>query len=79
MARRPVLDSYEYYLYSFYQDLSASRSASMAGPLPIPVSEILAYCELFKIQTIHERAQVFRSVTSLDNVYLTHVSKKNAK
>lgn len=51
----------------------------MAGPLPIPVSEILAYCELFKIQTIHERAQVFRSVTSLDNVYLTHVSKKSAK
>ena len=67
------------YYYSVYQDISGSRNVSMAGALPIPVSEILAYCELFKIQTLHERAQAFRFVSTLDIAYLTHISKKNAK
>ncbi len=79
LQNRPTLDNRQRYYYKIYQDLSGSRGTSMVGALPIPVAQILAYCELFKIHPLHERAQIFQYVQQMDSVFLTHVAKKHAK
>lgn len=79
LLSRPTLDTHQAYHYSIYQDISGSRAISPAGAMPIPVTEILAYCDLFKIDTLHERAQIFRYVTQMDSAYLAHVASKTSK
>lgn len=51
----------------------------MAGPLPVPVSEILAYCLLFQIDNLTERERIFKYVNRLDSVYLDHAAKSSKK
>ena len=48
----------------------------MAGPLPLKLSEIVAYCELFQIRSVTERERLFDIITSLDDVYLEYVANK---
>ena len=74
-----MLDVRQQYYYDAYRAVSRSRSMSMAGPLPIPVSEILSYCILFKIDNLTERERIFRFVTRLDEAYLEHVESKRKK
>lgn len=74
---RPELDYRQAYYYSAYQCMSRSRNAGMGGALPIPVSEILAYCELFYIAQLDERARLFRYVNSLDNAYLDWAAERS--
>lgn len=49
----------------------------MGGPLPVPVSEILAYCQLFYIAKLNERERLFRYINSLDNAYLDYVGEQS--
>jgi len=74
---RPVLDHRQAYYYVAYQAMARSRNAGMAGALPIPVSEILAYCELFYIAQLDERARLFRYVNRLDNAYLDWAAERS--
>lgn len=69
----------QYYYYTAYQALTRSRTVSMAGPLPIPISEILSYCILFQIDNLTERERILRFVNRLDSVYLEHVATQQAK
>lgn len=48
----------------------------MAGALPIPVNQILAYCDLYQIAELNERDRIFRYVNRLDEAYLKHVAEK---
>ncbi len=77
MRDRPVLDFRQSYYYNAYQSIARSRNAGMAGPLPIPVSEILAYCNLFQIVKLDERERIFRYINCLDNAYLDHAAEKS--
>jgi hypothetical protein len=52
---------------------------SAVGVLPIPISVIRDYCELFYITSIEQRDRIFRYVSAMDNTYLERVSKKQAK
>lgn len=49
----------------------------MGGPLPVPISEILAYCHLFYITNVDEREQLLRYVVSIDNAYLEHAAEQS--
>lgn len=64
-----------YYL-KVYGGLRGSRRVGPAGGLPIPVSEILAYCELFYIQKLQERERIFHHVAALDACFLKHVNDR---
>jgi hypothetical protein len=79
LQSRPKLDQRQVYYYNAYQQMSRSRSAGMGGALPIPVTEILAYCELFYIAQLDERERIFRYVNRLDDAYLAHVAEKTKK
>jgi hypothetical protein len=72
-----VLDFRQSYYYNTYQSLSRSRNAGMGGAMPIPVSEILAFCNLFYIAQLNERERIFRYVNSLDNAYLEYQAEKS--
>ena len=62
-----------------FEDLSSSRSFSMSGPLPVPVSEIKSYCEMFEIDGVSLRSRVLRQVQNLDRAYLTILQKHRAE
>lgn len=59
-----------------FQAVSRSRNAGMAGALPVPVSEILAYCDLYQIAELNERDRIFRYVNRMDEAYLKHTAEK---
>ncbi|MCQ8781723.1 hypothetical protein NPA30_05955 [Aurantimonas sp. CSK15Z-1] len=51
-------------------DLSASRSLVMGGEGPIPLSEILAYCQMFGVNDVDERGDFLRVIRAMDEAYL---------
>lgn len=58
-----------------YGELSRHR----AGPLvPIPLSEIVAYCALAEVTDPEARLRLARLVGALDQVWLTWARKKGA-
>lgn len=77
LEERPELDFRQQWYYTAYQSISRSRSVGMGGPLPVPVSEILAYCQLFYIAKLNERERLFRYINSLDNAYLDYVGEQS--
>lgn len=67
---RPVLTMYESYFKGIFFTLSDSRSYSDTGnPMPIPVSEIKSYCEMFYINRLEERTVLMRLVQEMDQTY----------
>ena len=77
LENRPLINDRLGYYYAAFNRLSRSRDASMAGPLPIKASEILAYCTLFNIQTVEERERIFDHIANLDDAYLEHVKTRS--
>lgn len=61
-----------------FEELSSSRNFSMSGPMPIPVSEIKSYCEMFEIDGVSLRGRVLRQVQGMDRTYLGIISKSRA-
>jgi hypothetical protein len=77
LASRPTLKPRLGYYYAAYNRLSRSRDASMAGPLPIKVSEVLAYCTLLEIRNVEERVRLFDHIACLDDAYLEYLKNRN--
>lgn len=77
LLTRPSLDLRQVFYYNVYQEVTRSRNAGAGGALPIPVTEILAYCELFYIAQLEERTRLFRYINRLDDAYLDHVAEKS--
>lgn len=50
---------------------------SQVGPLEIPISEVLAYCELFKVHDLHDRTRIFKFVKRIDRAYLEVIAEKH--
>lgn len=73
---RPKLDFRQVYYYNAFQAMSSSRTAGMSGAMPIPLTEIVAYCNLFYIAQLEEREQLLRYVSSMDRVYLEFAAKQ---
>lgn len=76
LKSRPELDLRQVYFYNAYQRVAGSRRASMAGALPIPISEIKAYAEYLHIDDVDLRELLLDRITFLDGVYLEQVAEK---
>lgn len=59
-----------------YSVLSASRPTGFSGPLPIPLSEVAAYIELYEVA---DRERFVRLVRALDDAYLAEHYRKHAR
>ncbi len=79
MKDRPEIDPTLIFFYEAFHDLSTSRPVSQAGPLPIPISEVLAYCEFYQIHDLDFRSTLLGLVKRMDGQYLESFHKKTAK
>lgn len=74
---RPKIEARDVWAFHAFTALSGSRSTTggMApSPLPIAVSEVLAYCNLASIAEGWPRMAFARLVRALDAVYLEHAA-----
>jgi len=56
--------------------LSDSRAILQGGVGPVPLSEMLAYMQMFEINDLDEREHFTKMVKALDRVYVKHVNEK---
>jgi hypothetical protein len=64
----------QYYLRIF-QELAGSRGYSQSGtPLPLPLSEIRAYCDFFEITSLQEKTLLWKMIRRLDSAFVSTVS-----
>jgi hypothetical protein len=77
LLARPRLRQQDGEYYLAYQTLDDGRTAGMAGPNPIAIADIEAYCNLTGIASRRERLKYLRLVRRLDQVYLSHWAEKN--
>lgn len=71
---RPALrDSHRHQLEAFYE-ISAGRVVGETV-CPIPVSEILAYAQLMRIDNLADREWLFTCIRRLDAAFLEQVAK----
>lgn len=62
-----------------FTDLSRSRPVGM-GVSAIPISEIKAYCEMFGITDLNERADLLFIIQQMDEEFMNYVcNSKNNK
>lgn len=76
IQNRPTLDDHLVFYFEAFQDLSRSRSYSQAGPQPIAMGEVLAYCQMFDIQGYEFRKRLLALVQALDRTYREVVSEQ---
>lgn len=79
LASRPEMHDLGGQLMQAFNVLSSSRQYGMNGPLPITISDIAAYCQLFAITVTDERADFLATMQRLDGAYLASVAKANDK
>lgn len=77
LQNRPVLSPNLWYYRDIYAEVSGSRHYSMDGsPLPIPISEVLAYCEMFGVADMDARERLFKMIRTMDNTFREAISKQ---
>lgn len=70
---KPWLGDY----YKAFNLLSTSRQLGMGAAGAIPMSEMMAYFEVFEVHDLDERETTITMIKALDSVYLKHVNKKS--
>lgn len=84
-ANVPVLDNipevlpHARWVWEAFWKLSSRRLFNEQGPQPIPISEILAYCELTGVTEPVFRDDLLSVVVMLDGMYLAHAAKEREK
>lgn len=76
-SKERVLDEAQEWSEAFYY-LTASRPMGMDGPIPIPVSEVDAYCRLIGTPQL-ERQAFLRMIRRLDIGYLELIEKQRSQ
>ena len=79
LLNKPDVSQFEQPFYDAFNTLSGSRHWTMAGPAPIPLSEILAYLKIQNIDDIEERDEYVSLVRALDAEYLDIIQKRTTK
>lgn len=78
LDERPELFPDIQWIWEAFQVLGRSRPYGYGGPLPIPTSEVLAYCQLRGIHTWDDREDLIYFVNVLDNEWISDQYKKQA-
>jgi len=63
----PTLEPHLAYYYDQYQELARSRAYTEGQPLPIPVSELLAHCQLHQLSVTD--SEELREMSSCSTEY----------
>ena len=79
MKNRPVLSRWVTDEYKAFSTLSTSRPQGMGGAGYIPVSEMLAYCQMAGIRLIAERERFMRLMQGMDRVFMDFLKEKREK
>ncbi len=58
------------YWYHVFGVLHPSRGVGLEGPRTIPLSEIEAYCALFRISDLEDREELVTIIRAVDLAYL---------
>lgn len=78
MANKPMVMDEAAAFYNAYILLQSSRTFDFNGnPNAIPLSEILAFCNLFGYDTLEERHSVLKFVRVCDKTYLDEKGARN--
>jgi len=77
-SRPEMLTGSGRYLEAFWT-LSRGRGQGLSGPLPIAVSEVLAYLTMIEEYSVSERLRILRLIQSLDGAYLDYAASKISK
>jgi len=65
----PTLEPHLAYYYDQYQELARSRAYTEGQPLPIPVSELLAHCQLHQL-SVTDSEELREYVFMFDRIWL---------
>ena len=80
LKSRPRLQNQDAVYYRAFTTLSQSRpSGGMGGRSAIPISEILAFCQLVGIASKEERLKYLSLIQELDQICLEHWAEESAK
>jgi hypothetical protein len=72
LREKPKLSEDDADYYEAFKSLSGARVYTEVGPQPIPVSEVLAYCEFLNITDQFERQAILRIMQAMDSAYIEH-------
>lgn len=76
LETKPALHSDLAADYEAFVVLSSCRPVSGMGISPIPLTDILAYMNMFSIHKYSQRHEFLRRIKILDNTWLSFQSKK---
>lgn len=76
LANRPALNKWVLNYWAGFHLLNASRPLGPSGVGPIPLSEIVAYCEMFQVDDMDERERFVTMIRALDAAYLKRQAEK---
>jgi hypothetical protein len=80
LRNRVRLSPVESYFRDVFRALSRSRTITEKGfPRPLPISEILSYCQLFHIDRLDARETLLTYVQEQDAKYIEVVSQQVAE
>lgn len=79
LDRMPKVPFYLQSIWEAFSILSGSRPASMSGALPIPMTELLAYCTLKRVDDPDDIDDLIYFIREMDAAYLNWCNKRQSK
>lgn len=78
LENRPALTLWTAGDYEAFQKLSSSRPLGMGGAGSIPISEISAYCALYRMEDLDDVDRFVTMIKALDSEYLQWMHDKSS-
>ena len=75
LDNRPKLLLHSLFIWNAFWDLHGGRTQGF-GPSPIQLTEIIAWCDLFEVET-SDRLEMFRFIRAMDQVYFKFYSERS--
>ncbi len=76
LRTKPPLSSGGMALLQAFNILDSARQLYEGGPQALPVSEVLAYLEIAKVDGVEDRMLFLNMVKTLDVIYLNHYAEQ---
>jgi len=78
-SEKPQLFSDLVWIWEAFHYLNSVRPLGFSGPLPIPASEVLAYCTLKGVRSDEDLDDLLLLLPLLDRRWLSHHYEEDAK
>lgn len=77
IVERPELEPHELPYWDAFTTLHLSRANTGFGPGAIPLSEIVAFCDLMQIPIGEPRAQLVQTIRAMDAAFIEQARTKH--